>query len=135
MGDLLGIQRFDTFPDTRDAKCQLLIPLSNIHETRLFYHPCKLLLRGEVLDRLDEVLIAVPVPRNELSHQRDDGERVLLIDGVEGRRGDLGELEAGEDTAGFENSVGGLESHGDTGHVADAEGNGVEVDGVVGNAV
>lgn len=41
---LLGIQRLDALPDTRDAKCQLLIPLPNIHEPRLLHHLRKLFL-------------------------------------------------------------------------------------------
>lgn len=132
---LLGIQRLNTLPDTRNAKRQLLVPFPGTHEPGLSDHLRKLLLRGELLDGFDKVLVAVPVPRDELSHQWDDGERVLLVDGLQGRRGDLGELETREDAAGLEHAVGGRESEGDARDVADAEGDGVEVDGVVGDAI
>lgn len=116
----------------RNAPRQVLIPLPGHLKPSRPNHVPKVRLAREPLDALHQVLVAVPVSRDELSDQGDGAEAPLLVHGVEERDAvGLGEFEAGEDAAGLEHAVRLLEGGGHIGEVADAKGHGVQVEGVV----
>lgn len=117
----------------RHAARQVLVARARHLEARRDNHVPKLILAGEPLNALHEVLVAVPIRRHQLANQRDRAKRPLLVHGVEQRVADLGKLHAGEDAAGLEHAVGLAQRGGDVGKVADAKGDGVEVERVVGN--
>lgn len=112
-----------------DAAGQVLVAPAADDEAGFLDEAAEVGLAGEALDALDEVLVGVTVAGDELADEGDGGEAPALVDGVEGRVGDLAELEAGEDAAGLEDAVGLGQGGGDVGEVADAEGDGVEVEG------
>lgn len=114
---------------------QILIALASNLESGILNHASELLLARESLDTLDEVLIAIPVTGHKLSNERNGTERPLLVDGVEERvLVDLAELETGENTARLEYTVSLLQRGGDVCEVANAECDGVQIEGVVLNA-
>lgn len=117
--------------DGGDTARQVLVAGASHLEAGVLDHVPKLVLAGEPLDALDEVLIAVAVGGDELADEGDGAKRPLLVDGVEQRVADLGELHAGEDAAGLEDAVGLAQRLGDVGEVAYAEDDGVEVERVV----
>lgn len=107
------------------AACQVLPALATDSKAGVLDHVTKLVLGGEALDALDEVLVGVAVAGDELADEGDGAEAPPLVDGVEGRVGDLAELEASEHAARFQHAVGFAQGGGDVGEVADAEGDGV----------
>lgn len=124
-----------------DTKGQILIPSSSQllrpgtrtgnEKASIANHIAKLVLVGELLDALDEILVAVAVGGDDLADQRDRGKAPPLVEGIKGPVFHLAELETGEDAAGPEDAVGLAQGNGLVGEVADAEGDGVEIDGVV----
>lgn len=107
---------------------EVLIPVAAYDKAGVDNHVPELLLRGEPLDALHQVLVRVPVPGDELADEGDGAEAPPLVDGVEeGEAVDLAELEDGEDAAGLEDAVGLPEGGGDVAEVPDAKGHGIEV--------
>jgi hypothetical protein len=118
--------------DGSDTAGQVLVTLTSDNKASILNHVPKFHLAREPLDALNEVLVAVSVSGDQLADQGNGTERPLLVDGVEqGILVDLGELEAGKDTARLENSVSLLQGSRDVGEIADAKGNGIEVERVV----
>ena len=126
--------RLHALVDGRHTARQILVPLTADHEPGVDDHVAELFLGREPLDALDQVLVAVPIARDQLADQRDRAEGPLLVDGVEERvLVGLAELEAGEHAAGLQDAVGLAQRAGDVGKVADAEGDGVQVHRGVGD--
>lgn len=118
------------------AARQVLIPLSAHHEARIDNHIPKILLARELFDTLDKILVTIAIARDQLSDQRDRRKAPLLVNSVEKRvLIGLAELQASKHAAGLEHAVRLPQSGGDVGKVADAEGDGVQVDGLVGDSV
>ena len=87
---------------------------------------------GNLRIELDEVLIGLAVAGHRLADARDDLERIELVERVEPRHVDRGELQAQEAAADLEHAVGLGERAVDARHVADAEGDGDAVEALVG---
>lgn len=120
---------------SRHAAREILIPLPAHDEPSIDNHVPKLLLAGEPLDALDEVLVAVPIARDQLPNQRDRAKAPPLVHGVEqGVLVDLAELEDRQHTARFQHAVRLAQGSGDVAEVADAERHCVQVDRGVGDA-
>ena len=120
--------------NSRHTAREILVSAPANHKSCVDNHVSEVFLRGEPLNALYQVLITVAVAGDELSDQRDCAERPFFVEGVEQR--DLvgfAEFEAGEDAAGLEHAVGLAQGGGDIGEVADAEGDGVQVDRVGGD--
>ena len=66
--------------------CNLAI--FDLGETRVLNHFGKLFLPRKFTNALDEILIAVPVARQNLTQARDDGETIGVVKGADdfGRR-------------------------------------------------
>lgn len=115
---------------------KILIALASDREASLHNQVPELLLAGKPLDTLNQILVAIAVAGDKLTDERDGAKGPLLVDGVEKRPlVRLGELETGKDTAGLEHAVGLAQGGGHVGEVADAEGDGVQVERVVGDGV
>lgn len=119
-----------------DATREILIALPANNKASVDNHVAEFLLAGEALDALNQVLVTVAVPSDQLPDQGDGAEAPALVDGVEERPVlvDLAELEHGQDAAGFQDAVGLAQGLGDVAKIADAKGDRVQVDGVVGDA-
>lgn len=117
--------------DRRDTPREVLVPVARDGKARLDDHVPEALLAGEALDALDEVLVRVPVAGDDLADEGDAAEGPALVEGVEDGILHGAELEAGEDAAGLEDAARLAEGGGYVCEVADAEGDGVEVDRVV----
>ncbi len=133
-------QRLDALVNGSHTTRQVLVAAAGNLEASILDHVPKLVLAGEALDALDEVLVAVAVGGDELADEGDGAKGPLLVDGVEQGVTDLAKLHAGKDAAGLEDAVGLAQGGGDVGKVADAKGDGVEVergvsDGVAGEAL
>lgn len=128
------LQRLHATMDSRHTAREILPALAADDEAGVDDHVAELLLAGEALDALDEVLVAVAVAGDELADKGDGAEAPALVEGVEDGVPDLAELEDGEDAAGAEDAVGLAEGGGDVAKVADAKGDGVEVDAAAGDA-
>lgn len=118
-----------------NAVCEVLIALARHQKASIFDHIAKLDLGGELCNALDEVLVAVAIAGNKLADERDSAEAPALVDGVEQGVVDFGKLEAGEYAAGLEHAVGFFQRDVFVREVADAKGDGVEVDAVGGDHV
>ena len=73
-------------------------------EPCLFDHPCKLILRGELADALDKVLVAFFVISYILTDERNDVKRVEVVD-VFHKGVDMREFETHEATPTTEYTV------------------------------
>lgn len=70
----------------RHSKRQVLVRLTRGHdEARLANHLCEPVLRREPLDRLDEVLVRIPIGGDEVTEVGDHLERVGLVRAAGGR--------------------------------------------------
>lgn len=119
----------------RHAARQILPPLSTHDEPSVDNHVPKLLLTREPLDALHQVLVAIPIPRDELPNKRDGPKAPLLVHGIEQRvLVDLTKLQHGQHAAGLEHAVRLAQGFGDVAKVADAKSDGVQVDRVGGDA-
>lgn len=113
-----------------------LTPLPRNHKARLANHLREILLLREALDALHEVLVAIPVRRNDLSDQRDRAKRPPLVHGVEKRVVQVRrELQASEHAAGLQHAEGFAQRNVLVREVPDAESDGVQVDAGVGDGV
>ena len=121
-------ERFDTLMNSGDTTREILISIPRHREPSIDYHVPELLLIGEPLYALDEVLVRVPVASNNLADERDRAERPALIEGVEKHVIHGAELEAREDAAGLQHAVCLAQGSGDVGEVANAKCAGVSVD-------
>jgi hypothetical protein len=110
---------------------QILIPLPRNQKPSLPNHPAKLLLTRELRNTLHQILVTRSIPRDHLPNHRDRVERPLLVDSVKERVLDLAELETREDAAGLEHAEGFFQGDVLVREIADAERDGVQVDGVV----
>lgn len=121
---------------SRHTAGQVLVALPADHKASVEDQVAELVLGGEALDALDEVLVRVPVAGDELADEGDGAEAPALVGGVEEGRPAVGlaELEHGEDAAGLEHAVRLAQRRGDVAEVADAERHRVQVDAVVGHA-
>lgn len=128
------LQRLHSLVNGCDTAGEILPALPANNEASVDDHVAELLLAGEALNALDEILVAVAVAGDELTDERDGAEAPALVGGVEQGVPDLAELEDGEDAAGLEDAVGLAQGGGDVAEVADAEGDGVEVDAGRGDA-
>lgn len=131
---LSSLQWLHATVDSRHTAREILPALAADDEAGVDDHVAELLLAGEALDALDEVLVAVAVAGDELADEGDGAEAPALVEGVEDGVPDLAELEDGEDAAGAEDAVGLAEGGGDVAEVADAKGDGVEIDAAAGDA-
>ena len=95
-------------------------------------HRGEILLVREFADRFDEIGIGFAVAGHHLADARNGVERPRLVDAVEQRHVDLGEFEAEEAAAGLQHAKGLGKRRLDARHVADAEGDRVGVEGIVG---
>lgn len=120
-------QRFDPLVYRSDAPRQILVPLPRHHKPGLPNHAPELLLAGELLNALYEILVTIPIPRDQLPNHRYSAEAPALVHGVEERVVDLAELEAGEYATGLEDAERFAERRGFVGEVADAKGDRVEI--------
>lgn len=114
---------------------QILIPLSTNHETRINNHIPKVLLAREPFDRFHQVLITIPIPRDQLSNQRDRAKAPLLVNGVEKRvliR--FAKLQTSKDATGLEHAVSLAQGGGDVAKVSDTESDGIQVDRLIGDS-
>lgn len=127
---LFGIERLHALVDGRDASRQVLVAVAPDHEAGVDDHVPELLLRGEPLDALDQVLVAVAVAGDELPDQGDAREAPALVDGVEQRVAHLAELEAREHAARLQHAVRLPQRLRDVAEVADAERDRVQVERV-----
>lgn len=132
----------------RNPKTQILPPLPGQpltrralpalpghHETRLTNHARKILLLWEPLNALHEVLVTIPVGRNNLSNKRNRAERPPLVHGVEERVMQIRrEFQASEDAARLENAEGLAQRDVFVREIPDAESDGVEIYAGVWNA-
>lgn len=120
----------------RDTASKILVALPADDEAGVEDEVAELVLGGEALDALDEVLVRVPVARHELADERDGAEAPAAVGGGEERGPAVGlaELEHGEDAARLEHAVRLAQRRGDVAEVADAEGHRVQVDAGVGDA-
>ena len=119
--------------DSRNTTSEVLVAVARHGEAGVDNHVSELLLGGEALDALHEVLVRVPVAGDDLADEGDGAEGPALVEGVENHVVDGAELETGEDAAGLQHAAGLAQGGGYVGEVADAEGDGVQVDGVVGD--
>lgn len=109
---------------------QILPPLPGNHKPRLHNHVPKLPLAREPLNALHQVLVALPVPRHQLPNQRNRPERPLPVRRRKQRRPPvrLAKLQARKHPARLQHPVRFPQRRRDVAEVADAEGDGVEVD-------
>lgn len=128
-------RRLNTLVYRRNAIRQILISLPRYQKTSILDHIAKLGLARELGNALHQILVAVAVTGDQLANQRDSSKAPALVDGIEQRVVDLGKLEAGEDTTWLEDAEGFLESDFLVCEVADAKGDGVQVDAVGGDHV
>lgn len=117
----------------RNPKRKILPPLPRNHKPRLLNHIPKLFLPWKPLDTLHQILITGPIPRHQLPNQRYGPETPPFIDSIQQRVRHAAKFQTREDTAGFEDAVGFAERGVFVGEVADAEGDGVEVDAIRGD--
>lgn len=109
---------------------QILPPLPGNRKPRLHNHVPKLPLAREPLNALHQVLVTLPVPRHQLPNQRNRPERPLPVRRREQRRPPvrLAKLQARKHAARLQHAVRFPQRRRDVAEVADAEGDGVEVD-------
>ena len=103
-----------------------------MREARVADHGGEGFLLGEATDAFDEILIGRAVAGRQFAEARDDLERMEIIDAVENRDLNFGKFKAHEAAAGAEHAVGFCERAVDMGDVADAEGDRVGVEALVG---
>lgn len=120
--------------DRRDAAGEVLEASSGDHKAGLLNHPSKLLLAGELLNTLHQVLVAVAVAGHQLPDHGDGGEAPLLVHGVEETVVHLAEFHARKHTTGLQDSESLHESGLLVGEIPNPKDNRVQVDGVIGNA-
>lgn len=116
------------------ATSQILVALAGHFKSSLHNQRLELLLARETLYTLDEILVAIAVAGNQLPNHGDGAKRPALVNGVEQGVVHLGELHAGKDAAGLEHAVRLPQGGGYVGKVADAKGDRVQVERVVGDA-
>lgn len=119
-----------------DSAGEILVALSADDEAGVEDEVAELVLGGEALDALDEVLVRVPVAGDELADEGDGAEAPAPVGlGEEGRPAiGLAELEHGEDAARLEDAVRLAQRRGDVAEIADAKGHRVQVDAGVRDA-
>lgn len=88
----------------RNPARQVLIPLPSDLKPSILNQPPELLLCREPLDALHQILVAIPIPSNDLPNQRDRAEAPLPIDGIQHGNLDLGELQARKHTTGLQHT-------------------------------
>jgi len=118
-----------------NAPRQILPALPRNQKPGLLDHVPELLLLREALNALDQVLVTIPIAGDQLAYQRDGAKAPPLVDGIEQGVRDAAELETGEEAAGFQDAVGLAQGDVLVGEVPDAEGDGVQIDRVVGDGV
>lgn len=132
---LLVFHGFHPFPYGRYTTRQILIALTAHHKASVENHVSKLLLRGETLNALHQVLVTIPIARHQLPNERDRPKTPPLVDGIEeGKTIDLGKLEHGKHATGLEHSVRLAQSQGDIAEIPNAKRDRVQIDRVVGDA-
>ena len=87
--------------------------------------------RREAADRFDEVAVGFGVARDGPAERGNDAERIGVVEGVEAGHVGLGEFQAQEAAARLEDPARLRQRRRDPGHVADAEGDRVGVEGAV----
>jgi hypothetical protein len=132
---LSNLQGLNSLPDGCNSESQLIVSTASRKESGVPDHLSKLLLRGEALDGLNQVLVGVTVTGNKLTHQRNDRERILLVDSIQRCGRHLRELHTGEDSTGLQHSVCALKRLVYPSDITDTEGDGVKIDRVVRNRV
>ena len=95
-------------------------------------HIPKLLLARKLLYALDEILIAVPIRGHDLAQERDRRKTPSFVEGIEGPVRHLAKLQTGEHAAWLQDPVRLPQRGVLVREVADAKGDGVQVDGGVG---
>lgn len=115
---------------------EILITLPANDEAGVNNHVAKVLLAGEPLDALDQVLVTIAVPSDQLPDQRDCAETPPLVHGVEEWPVllHLAKLEHGQDTAWFQDAVSLSQGLGDVAKVSNPKGDRVQIYRIVGNA-
>ena len=129
-----------SFMNTRYSPSQILPPLplffpiihiisstSRHHETRSLDQSLEFSLPRESLNTLYEILIAIPVPRNQLPNDRYCPKAPSFVDGVQQRIANFRELKTCEHPAGFQYAICLLKCIWDGGKISDAERDGVEI--------
>ena len=112
---------------------QVLIPLPGYDEPRILNHAPELFLCRKALNALHQILVTVPIARDELPNQRYGAEAPSLVRRVEEAAVDVAEFETRENAAGFEDAESLAQRSGFVGEVADAEGDGIEIDAAGGD--
>jgi len=113
---------------------QVLIAISRNGESCIDNHITELLLLGEALDALYQVLVAIAISRDDMANQGDRAKGPPLVHGVEKRVAlDSAKLEAGEDAAGAEDTMSLPQRRGYVCKITDTKCDGVKIDRVVGN--
>jgi hypothetical protein len=97
--------RLDTTMNTSNTTCQIFIAFSRYYKASVFDHVSKLLLRWKLLDALDEILVAVSVPCDQLTDQRYRTEAPSFVKCIEQTVVDMAEFKASEKTARLEHSI------------------------------
>jgi hypothetical protein len=104
------------------------IAIANALEASVADHVRERLLLGEFADALDEVLIRLRRACRQFTKTGNDFKRVEVIEPVEDRHLDLGELKTEKAAARFQHAKRFAQRRINVGDVADAEGNRVGVE-------
>src|SRR3954470_24577923 len=93
----------------RNATCQILPSLANNLKARVSNHVPECLLIRKFLNALHQILVAIPISGHQLPDEWNRAKRPPLVYPVQSRRAGchLAELEAGKDTTGPQDAVGG----------------------------
>ena len=127
-------QRLNTFMNCSNTPREVLIPIPGHREPGIDNHIPELLLAGEPLYALNKILVRIPVTGNNLADERDRAERPALVERIEKYVVHGAEFETRKDTTGFQHAMRLAQGSGDIGEITNAERNGVEVDGVIGDS-
>lgn len=117
------------------ASRKILPSLAPNDKPSIHNHIPEFLLAGEPLNTLHQILVALAVSRHQLPNQGNGTKAPALVNGIKQRiLVDLAKLEHGQHAAGLEDAVGLAQGLWDIAKVADAKGDSVQVDRVVGDA-
>ncbi len=108
------------------------VAIGGIAETGGFHHAEEGFLIGKVADRFNEILIAVSVIGDRLSHAGDHVEGIKVIGLLHHRIRQLAELQDHKPPAGPQDAIGLVQRFLRARHVPDAKADGIDVEGIVG---